>query len=98
MIVFLQKAFERLEFARQDSDTSLFMHLMYLGEFITKIVTLAMVAGIEDDSDRHRYRQLYKLVRADGLGEWSTAIDEILTGPDFSVSSRRSILSSSTRP
>jgi|SRR5271166_172080 len=81
MLVFLQRAFERLDIARQDSDTSLFMHLMYVGEFVTKIVTLAMIAGIEDDSDRHRYRILYKLVRADGLGDWGTAIDEILTGP-----------------
>src|SRR5271157_841477 len=81
MLVFLQKAFERVDIARQDSDSSFFLHLMYVGEFVTKLVTLAMVAGIEDDRDRHRYRLLYKLVRADGLGEWSTAIDEILIGP-----------------
>jgi len=61
MLVFLQRAFERVDIARLDSDTSLFMHLMYVGEFVTKTATLGMIAGIEDDSDRHRYRLLFKL-------------------------------------
>lgn len=81
MLVFVQRVFERVDVARQDADTSLFLNLMYAGEFVMKIATLALIAAIEDDSDRHRYRLLYKLVRADGLGEWSAAIDEIVTGP-----------------
>jgi hypothetical protein len=72
---------ERIETARSDSDTSLFLNLLYFGEMLLKVVVSALVAGIGDDRERHRYRQLHKLVRADGLGEWSKVIDEVLTGP-----------------
>ena len=89
MLVFFQRAFERVDVARQDADTSLFLHLMYFGEFVLKLATLGMVAGIQDDRDRHRYRQLYKLVRADGVGEWGTTIDEIVTGTRRPASARR---------
>ena len=71
----------RVEIARQDSDTSLFMHLMYFGELLLKVTGAGLIAAVMDDRERHRYRQLYKLVRADGLGEWSAAIDDVLTGP-----------------
>ena len=76
----LDKMWERVEVAREDSDTSLFLYLLYLGEMLTKIVTAGLVAAIADDRDRHRYRQLHRLVRADGVGEWSQVIDDILTG------------------
>lgn len=72
---------ERLEIARQESDTALFFHLLYFGEMILKLTAGGLVAAIVDDRDRHRYRQLYRLVRADGVGEWSNSIDDILTGP-----------------
>jgi hypothetical protein len=32
-------------------------------------------------ADRHRYRLLHGLVRADGIGEWSRALDDALSGP-----------------
>jgi hypothetical protein len=76
----LDKMWERVEVAREDSDTSLFLHLLYLGEMLTKIVTAGLVASIVDDPDRHRYQQLHSLVRADGVGDWSRAINDILTG------------------
>lgn len=66
---------------RQESDTAYFYTLTYLGEMVLKIVAAGLVAVVEDDRDRHRYRQLHRLVRADGLGEWSSAIDDILSGP-----------------
>ena len=28
----------------------------------------------------HRYRLLHSLVRADGIGEWAQALDELLSG------------------
>ena len=71
---------KRLEIAKEDSDTSMFLHLMYAGEQLTKIVTVALVACVEDDKLRHRYAQEHRLVRADGIGEWSSCIDEILSG------------------
>jgi len=72
---------ERVSVASQESDTALFFHLLYFGEMLLKLITAGLVAAIEEDRERHKYRQLYRLVRADGIGEWSTSIDDILTGP-----------------
>jgi hypothetical protein len=57
------------------------MGLMYLGEMLAKMVVAGMVATVADDSNRHRYRILHRLVRATGLGEWQEALTEVLTGP-----------------
>jgi hypothetical protein len=43
-----------------------------------------MVAAV-DDRNRDQYRQVYRLVRADGLGDWATALEDILTGPAAQV-------------
>jgi NB-ARC domain len=72
---------EQTEICKQESDTAYFYSLTYLGEMVLKITAAGLIAAIEDDRDRHRYRQLHRLVRADGLGEWSSAIDDVLTGP-----------------
>ena len=72
---------KRIEIAKEDSDTSMFLHLMYAAEQLTKLVTVGLLACVEDDNLRHRYTQEYRLVRADGIGEWSSSIDEILSGP-----------------
>jgi hypothetical protein len=72
---------KQAEIAKQESDTAYFYSLMYFGEMLLKITAAGLVSAIEDDRDRHRYRQLHRLVRADGLGEWSSAIDDVLTGP-----------------
>jgi hypothetical protein len=67
--------------AREDSDAALFDALMYEGEMVLKLVVGGMVSALSDDSERHRYRQLHRLVRADGLGEWADALDDVLVGP-----------------
>jgi hypothetical protein len=72
---------ERVDRAREDSDTSLFLDLMYFGELITKVTTIGLVSAILNDKERHRYRHLHKLVRADGIGEWCEVLDATLTGP-----------------
>jgi hypothetical protein len=72
---------ERVEIARQDSDTALFLNLMYMGELVVKLVCAGMVASVSDDTDRHRYRLVHRLVRADGIGDWAATLDELLTGP-----------------
>ena len=77
----LDRMWERVRIAGEDSDHSFFNHLLYLGEMVTKLVTAGLIAAIADDRDRHRYRQLHRLVRADGLGEWSQVLDDVLTGP-----------------
>ena len=60
--------------AKQESDTALFFHLLYFGEMLVKLITAGLVAAISEDRERHKYRQLYRLVRADSIGEWSTSI------------------------
>ncbi|MHB8628865.1 MAG: hypothetical protein ACYDBJ_21475 [Aggregatilineales bacterium] len=72
---------DRIEISRQDSDTSLGLDLLYMGEMVTKLVASGLIAAISDDPKRLRYSQIYKLVRADGLGDWSVAIDNTLSGP-----------------
>lgn len=72
---------QRIEDAREDTDLSLGMELLYLGEMVTKIVASGLIASIEDDPQRYRYSQLYRLVRSDGLGDWATVIDDVLKGP-----------------
>jgi tetratricopeptide (TPR) repeat protein len=71
----------RVDLARQDSDTSLFHVLMYCGEMVTKLLVSGLVAAVQDEKERHRYRLEYGLVRANGLGDWVAVLDETLTGP-----------------
>lgn len=76
----IDRMFERIEIAKESSDADLFLNLLYMGEMLTKIVGTGLVAAVNDGPDRHRYRQLYQLVRADSMGDWSRIIDEVLTG------------------
>ena len=71
----------RLESSKNDSDHAYFYDLLLYGEFLTKIINLFLVAAINDDNDRTRYRQEYNLVRANAIGDFAKSIDEILTGP-----------------
>src|SRR5271156_5482391 len=64
-----------------ESDTVLFTELLYAAEFILKTTVAAFISGIDDDRENHRYRLVHGLVRADGVGEWAQALDEVLTGP-----------------
>ena len=81
MLTPLARMWERVEIARQDSDTALFLHLMYAAELLVKLICAGMLASLCDDTDRHRYRVAHRLVRADGIGDWSATLDEILIGP-----------------
>jgi uncharacterized protein YwbE len=71
----------RLESYKNDSDLAYFYELLILGELLTKTINLFLVASINDDNDRTRYRQEYSLVRANAIGDFVKSIDEILTGP-----------------
>lgn len=76
----LDRMWERVNIARTDSDATLFNELLLLGEMVTKLAAAGFVAAIADDPDRHRYRQIHRLVRANGLGDWSQVIDDVLSG------------------
>jgi len=46
-----RRMLERVERAREDSDTSLFLDLMYYGELVTKLTTIGLVSPILNDTD-----------------------------------------------
>jgi tetratricopeptide (TPR) repeat protein len=71
---------EQVQVEYDNSEVAYFNSLMYLGEMLTKLVAAGMVAAVDDARDRQQYRLKYQLVRADGLGDWAKAIDEVLTG------------------
>src|SRR5690349_20081936 len=81
MFVPIDMALERIRRAKGDSATALFFELLYFGEFLAKLTVAGFVAAVQDDRDSHRYRLQHKLVRADGIGEWAQALDDILAGP-----------------
>lgn len=75
----------RVEAGKQDSDATYYSNLLLLGEMVTKIVTLTMVACIdpERDEDQLAYATRYKLLRADGIGSWAAAIQDLTTAPVY---------------
>ena len=64
-----------------ESDAAYFDALMYAGEGVMKLAIAGLVAAIQDDRERNRYRLEYELVRADSLGTWDKILDDVLTGP-----------------
>ncbi len=83
MMMFLpfSKMWERINIEKQDSDTAFFYVLLYAGEMLLKTVAAGLVSAVSEDRERHRYRHLHHLVRADSPGGWTPIIDEILLGP-----------------
>jgi hypothetical protein len=77
----IELIWERVEASRKESATEVFHSLLYVGEPFLKTYTAAIVAGIPDEGNRHRYRLCHKLVRAAGLGEWDDALADASTGP-----------------
>lgn len=71
----------RVEIASSDSSTAHFMELLYFGELILKLSAAGLLAALLEDRDRHRYRLEYKLVRADGIGDWKSVAEDVLLGP-----------------
>jgi hypothetical protein len=77
----LSRMLDRIELDKQEGDIAYLNALLYQLEYLAKLVTGAVVAGIEDDGDRHRYSLEHRLIRSDSIGEWVAALDEALTGP-----------------
>ncbi len=76
----ITRLLDRLNIDKQESDQAYFMCLMYIGEYITKLYTVTLIGGLDMDKDRHKYRSEHFLVRADGIGDWSRTISDLLTG------------------
>ena len=73
--------FDHAENEKSESDVAYFNALMYTGELVMKLAIAGLVAAVQDDRERHRYRLEYRLVRANSLGDWDQVLDDILTGP-----------------
>ena len=72
---------KRIRLGREDSDSAYFETLSFKLEYLTKLVTVGLIACIGDDRERHRYSMEHKLVRANSLGEWVHVLNNALTGP-----------------
>ena len=77
----LKQIWDRNDIEKEDSDAAYFLSLLYTGELLTKLVCSGLLSGVSDDPKKHRYTQLYKLVRADGIGDWARTIEELVGGP-----------------
>lgn len=75
-----KRMLDRINVSREDSDAIYFYDLMLLGEIVVKTVVSGMIASIQEEPTRNKYRLLHKTVRANGIGEWSAVLDEMLTG------------------
>ncbi len=81
----LERMWERVQNERADSDTAFFFGLLNLGEMIAKWIVAGMIAAVPDDKDRLRYQKTYALVRADGIGDWASTLDDLLIGPSAQI-------------
>lgn len=75
------RLFERAEMAKHESDTAYFFDLLYVGEAILKLLVIELAAGVLESRDQHRYGVEYRLIRADSIGVWADALDELVAGP-----------------
>jgi hypothetical protein len=70
----------KINTSKSESDFAFFFSLLVTAEALTKIIALQILATLDEDKDRHRYKILHNLVRTSGIGDWSKAIDELLIG------------------
>jgi len=71
----------RIEGSKEDSDLGYFYDLLLYGEFITKNIALFLVAALNEDNERSQYRLEHSLVRANSIGDFSKAIEDVVIGP-----------------
>ena len=77
----MAQLFERAETDKSESDFTYFFSLLLASEAIAKTIVLGMLAALDDDTEANRYRLTHQLVRANGLGDWSDALLDALSGP-----------------
>ena len=76
---------DRVQQASFDSDATHYTSLLLVGEFITKLTTLSLIAGLDPEKDdaQTAYAKKYELLRADGIGSWSRVVQDLTTAPVF---------------
>ena len=80
-LAILERMSTRLKLAMDESDALYFNELLYLGELATKLTVLSFLACTPEDKERNRYRIEAELAKADSLGSWVQALEELLSGP-----------------
>lgn len=70
----------RADNSKSESDFAYFFSLLVAGEAMAKTVIAGIIACIEDDADRNRYRLEHQLVRASGIGEWGASLEDAISG------------------
>ena len=95
----IDQLFNRADNDRHESDFTYFFSLLLAAEAIGKTIVLSVMAAIDDDTEANRYRLIYQLVRANGLGDWNDAIEDALSGPasQFLVPEAREMRTQLTR-
>ena len=81
----IKRMWNRIDITRSDSEALLFYDLMYLGEMLTKLIVVGLIAEVNESRERQRYALEHSLVRADGIGEWVKALDQLTKGPISSL-------------
>lgn len=81
MLKFTNMLRHKMDVAKEDSDFTFFFSLLITGEALTKLIALITASALIPNQDRHQYRILHGLVRANGVGDWGKAIDDMLVGP-----------------
>lgn len=71
---------DRLRRSREDSDATYFFDVVAAGELVLKLTVTGLTAALRRDPDGHQYRIESSLVRGNGLGDWVSALDELLIG------------------
>lgn len=72
---------DRVQRDKEEGDIAYFHALGLQLEYLTKVITAAVVAVIGDDADRHRYSLEHSLIRANAVGGWADTLNSALTGP-----------------
>ena len=82
----LRRVDDRRERDAADGDTAEYERLMEIGELLIKLTLLNVCALLDSNrgGDLHRYRALFEVVRATGIGGWSYQLQQMLTGPSAS--------------
>lgn len=77
----LARVAARLKLAGPDASGDTFLLTSYLFEASLKTIAAALWAGLRTSSPDNAYAVAYRLVRADGLGDWEDAIQQMSSQP-----------------
>jgi hypothetical protein len=77
----LARVAARMKLAGQDASGDTFLLTSYLFEASLKTIAIALWSGLRTSSADNAYTVAYRLVRADGLGEWEDAIQQMSSQP-----------------